>query len=365
MFEKLKKKYKLKCILGWLACWAAAAVIVGVSMDNIKVFLSEPVQLESLDASNIQGNLRVDADIYYVMDYYSYMEKNGSVTSMEFMIPVGEVEFMGMECSGSKMREAKANMEVYWDYADGKDVDLNSLPAIHVTGTIQPLKGESLRFYNEFIRALDMTDEDASSLFLPYVLKVGNIGDADTGTAVIMGLFFAALFIGGIWILISGLRGSNLKEIEKYCATKGNKEYEMQKIEQFYQTGESVQGIRAGSEYLMAVSATSIFFAPADKLLWVYTHVVQHRTNFIPTGKTYSVMVKLSDGKQLDIPMKNQSACDEAMNYLSANYPYLYIGYDDQWNRMYNKNRDEMSRLVWGRKTEMPQNMNGAGDEMN
>lgn len=348
MFEKLKKKHMVKSIFGCLVLWAIAGVILGLNLESVKVFFDEPVALEDLKASDLHANLKVNAEIYLVMDYYSYTEEDGRTVTMEFMIPVGDEEYMGLECSYSTMDKAKENMELYWDYMDGEDVSLDDMKVIPVKGTIQPLKGDSLRYFNEFVDALGWTEEE-EEIFVPYVLKVDNIGELDDFTALFLALIFLVLFFVGLGVLISGMRGSNLKALEKYCASKGNKEYEMQKIEQFYQMGTPVQGIRAGSDYFMAVSGTQINFAPADKLLWAYTHVVQHRTNFIPTGKTFSIIVKLSDGSQLSLPMDNQAACDQALNYIATNYPYLYIGYDDQFNRMFNKNRDEMIRLVRGR----------------
>lgn len=354
MLNKLKNKHRINCILGCIVCLAIAAAIAAFNMDNIKAALTEPVPLETLKAEDIKGNLRVTADIYYVLDYYSYMEKNGSTTSMEFMIPVGEQEYMGFECSGTKMRQAKENMELYWSYMDGEDVSLDTMQPIRVTGTIQPLEGESLKYFREFVDSLGWTEEE-KAIFMPYVIKSGYVGNMDVVGLVFMGIMAAGFLIGGICILLSGLRGSNMKDIEKYCSSKGNREYEMQRIEQFYQMGEPVQGIRANNEYFMAIKGASIYFAPAQALLWAYSHVVQHRTNFIPTGKSYSVIVKKQDGTQFEIPMSDQLACDQALSYINTTYPYLYIGYDDQWNKMFQKNRDEMARLVWGRKSTMTQ----------
>ena len=74
-----------------------------------------------------------------------------------------------------------------------------------------------------------------------------------------------------------------------------------------------------------------MYFAEADQVLWVYENVVQHRTNFIPTGKTYSVVVMLYDGRIFDIPMSRKTASQEALQYIAANMPYLFIGYDEDW----------------------------------
>lgn len=356
MFEKLRNKYRIKCILGGVFLLLLAAGVVALSLGSIKVlvkkYLVKPVALESLDASEIKDGLKITAEISYVMDYYAYTETMGQTTAMEFIIPVGEEEYMGFECSGANMRQAKKNMELYWDYLDGEDVSLDDMKTVEISGTVVEMTGKSLKYYNEFVASLGWSKEEAS-IFIPYMIKLGDIEKVDTSSMVIAGIMFLVFFIFGLCILISGVRGNNLKEVTKYCNEKGNPDYEMQKIEQFYQMGEPVEGLRANNEYFMAVKGTSIYFAPAEKLLWAYSHVVQHRTNFVPTGKTYSVIVKRSDGVQHEISMKNEEACKKSLNYLASSYPYLYIGYDNQWNQMYNKNRAEMTRLVQERKAEM------------
>lgn len=365
MFEKLKKKHKIWCIVGAVICFLVSGVVVAFSVNDIKTLLLKPAALEDLDASDLKEDLKVTAKVRFVMDYYAYTETKGQTTSMEFIIPVGEKEYMGLMCSGSKMRQLKANMELYWDYLDGKDVDVDDISVIEVKGTIQPMKGESLKFYKEFVASLNWSDEEAS-IFVPYMLKVGEIGKVDTSTLVMKGIMFAIFFIIGLVVLISGIRGNNLKDVMKYCEAKGNKEYELQKIEQFYQMQAPVQGIRANEEYLISVNGSTVRFAPADKLIWAYTHIIQHRQGFIPTGKTYSIMIRRSDGVALDIPMSSENACKQALDYLASVYPYIYIGYDNQWNSMYSKNRGEMTRLVQERKAEMQQLMNNeSGYDMN
>lgn len=370
MFEKLRNKYRIKCILGGVFLLLLAAGVVALSLGSIKVlikkYLVKPVALESLDASDIKDGLKITADIEFVMDYYAYTESKSQTTAMEFIIPVGEKEYMGLECSGANMRQLEANMKLWWAYLDEEDVSLDDMKTVKISGTVVEMTGKSLKYYNEFVDSLGWSKEDAS-IFLPYMIKLGDIEKVDTGNMVVAGIMFLVFFIFGLCILISGIRGNNLKEVTKYCNEKGNPDYEMQRIEQFYQMGEPVEGLRVNNEYFMAVKGTSVYFAPAEKLIWAYSHVVQHRTNFVPTGKTYSVIVKRSDGVQHEIPMKNDNACKQVLNYLASNYPYLYIGYDNQWNQMYNRNRAEMTRLVQERKAEMAgmQQDTGFDNEMN
>lgn len=345
MIQSLKKKHLILCILGAVAFWIVAALIVICEMDNIKCLFETPKAFEELKAEDIKEGVLVKARIYTIYDYYSYYEEDGTITSKEYLIPVGEKEYMGMVCSGSEMNIADKNMQVYWDYLDGKDFSGTNMEELAVEGTIMPLEGESLRYYNEYLDAMEMTEEERAN-FLPYVLQVNYIGNATKGGLVASAVFAAVLAVIGIIFLINGIRATNLKNLRKYCREKGNEELYMKRVEQFYESGTPVQGIRVNTEYFMAVRFAAVYFAEAKDLIWVYSSIVRHSVNFIPAGKTYSLKVCKADGKQFDIQMKNERAVNEAIDYVARNMPYLIFGYDDTLLNMYNQNRSEMVRQV-------------------
>ncbi len=364
MIEKLKKKYMANCIFATVLLWALAAVFVAITWDDLNVLFQKPLKIEDLKAEDIQKNVKVEGDIYYFMDYYAYQENdNGSMTAMQFMVPVGEAEYMGVNCSGSKMNRAKENMDDYWAYLDGDESAMDNLQPVKISGTIQPLSGDYLTYFNEFVDEMGLPEESAA-LFLPYVINDGDIGEGNMVTIIFFILLAAGSLIGGIYMLVSGIKGKNVKALEEYCESKGNKEYILAQIEHFYQMQPAVQGMRIGQDYFMAVKGTKVYFAEADQVLWVYENVVQHRTNFIPTGKTYSVVVKLYDGRIFDIPMSRKTASREALQYIAANMPYLFIGYEEDWVELYNTERDRMRQTVRSRKQEYEVNMTVAAGDM-
>lgn len=364
MIEKLKKKYMANCILATVLLWALAAVFVAITWDDLNVLFQKPLKIEDLKAEDIQKNVKVEGDIYYFMDYYAYQENDkGSMTAMQFMVPVGEAEYMGVNCSGSKMNRAKENMDAYWAYLDGDESAMDNLQPVKISGTIQPLSGDYLTYFNEFVDEMGLPEESAA-LFLPYVINDGDIGEGNMVSIIFFILLAAGALLGGIYMLVSGIKGKNVKALEEYCERKGNKEYILSQIEYFYQMQPAVQGMRIGQDYFMAVKGTKVYFAEADQVLWVYENVVQHRTNFIPTGKTYSVVVMLYDGRIFDIPMSRKTASQEALQYIVANMPYLFIGYDEDWVELYNTERDRMCQTVRSRKQEYEVNMTGTAGDM-
>lgn len=347
MIQSLKRKNLLYSLFIGCMFWGIAAIVLMFSMDSIQACFTKPVNFNELKAEDIKEGQRVTANIYLIYDYYSYYEENGKTISKEYVIPVGDSEYMGMMCSGTYMYAADNNLQLYWDYLDGKNVSPDSLATMQVEGTIMPLTGESLRYYNEFIDAMEWSEED-KQYFLPYVLMVDCLGDSNKSELIMNAIFFVFMVMVGCIMFKKNVSDSNIKELEKYCEAKGNKQMYMERIEQFYNSGAAVQGIRINTEYFMAVQKRNakVFFAEVKDLLWVYPNVVRHSINMIPTGKTYALMVRTADGRTFNIPMKNADDVEEAIRYVAQQLPYLYFGYDENTEKFYNDSRQQMAEHV-------------------
>lgn len=367
MFQELKRKYMVRYLFGAFLSLAIGIVIILTQLNSFKVMLSPKVRLDELSAEDIKENIKVEADIDYIMDYYAYTEQDGIIIEQEYFIPVGEEEYMGVVLSKKYLEQADANMEATWEYMDGDEYALDEIVPITVTGTIMPMKGESLMFYYEYIDSLGWTDEE-EEIFLPYALMVGDVGGEDTGTLVLVVIIGAAVIIFGIWLLTKGLTGGALKSIKKYCEATGNAEAAMQRLERFYAATPEVEGVRVSPEFFMAVTGASVMFSETRNVLWIYQHVIKHSYNFIPTGKTYSIIVMKADGTKMEIGMKNKKKAGQALEYISRALPFLFYGYDEQLKLAYNQNRQSMIQAVADRRaqflgTPMP-GMQMAGEQI-
>lgn len=359
MFGVLRRKYFIKAFFSACFLWAIAAAVLLYNKDNIKILLDKPVDINELAAEDIREGLRVKGSIGLIYDYYCYMEEDGKTISKEYLIPVGNKEYMGLACEGTDMEEADAVMQFYWDYLEQKELSSDSVKSMEIKGTIMPLEGESFSMYNQYIDQADWL-KGQKKHFLPYIVMMGDIGTESKGGLIICALAFLALCAGGTAVFVKGIKGANLKTLEKYCSEKGDKEMYMRQIEDFYQAGIPVQGIRIDEQYFMGVKGASVFFAESRALLWIYKNEVRHSVNGIPTGKTYSVIIKKEDGGEFDIPMKNEAAANEAMVYVLQHLPYLLAGYDDELKNIFNKNRMEMVDIVEKRRQEY-MGMSGGG----
>lgn len=351
MFQELKKKFLIRRVFAFIVFAAIGIGVLFLERNEIKSLISPKADLNTLKGDEI-GSMRADITIEFVLDYYAYTGPTysaSSATEKEYIIPVGEEEYMGVVLSGADMDKADANMEATWAYMEGDESAYDQVTPFTVSGVIAPIEGESKRFYDEWVDSLDWSEEE-KELFLPYALTPGFLGGEDTFQFAIITIFAFGAIILGIYMLIGGLNGSYLKPVVKYCEATGNKEAAMARIEQFYAMTPEEGGLRITQEYFMHTGTGAMVFEPSQDILWVYQHIVKHSYNFIPTGKTYSLMVMKTDGKKVEVAMKNKKAAEAAMNYIGKTLPWLFFGYDDQLMNVYNQNRQAMIQAVNERK---------------
>lgn len=194
------------------------------------------------------------------------------------------------------------------------------------------------------------------------------IGGTDMSNSFIVIIVGVVIIILGLYLLIKGLSGGALKSIKKYCVSTGNEVAAMQRLEQFCAVTPEVAGIRVSQEFFMARTNADVLFAETRNIIWIYMHVVRHSVNYIPTGKTYSLMAMKADGTKMEISMRNKKKSEEALDHISRVLPYLYYGYDDQLMAVYNQNRQSLIQAVADRRaqfmgTQMPE-MQMPGEQM-
>ena len=157
----------------------------------------------------------------------------------------------------------------------------------------------------------------------------------------------AALFWGfAVWFISLAVRQSNIRDVLDYCKKKPHPEYEMERIEQFYKAGASVCGLRLNNEFFLYIKGDTVNFAETRELMWVFKIVTQNRFYGIKVGKSYQIEVKLNDGSGMALPMKNEKMCDDVIAYIEKMVPYIILGYNDELNSLYNKNPQELERIV-------------------
>lgn len=350
MLQELKKQSFKRSLALIILLAIFSVMMILVIKDGVKAVLGGTHNLDEMTADQIKPGMLVEGTVYGIYDYYAYTEEteNGKtkVVSTEYLIPVGEQEYMGLYTTAKYHDACEALMYSSWDYLNDKTDTIEG--QFTVKGTVLPLEGDSLKFYKEYVGYDDMTPEQQADFLLYYI----NIDSLGTNSYPAFYLFLAAaagLITATFYWLIKALRGGYQKNLIQYC-----KEHNCEdQVEAFYRSTVPVEGLRVSSRYLMGQQGAKTFLIPAEELLWSYMHVTTHKQYFITVGKTYCVMLRTKDGKSYSQNVKNEEKAREVLAVIRQRMPHAAQGYDKEWETLYQKNRAEFIRQVDERRQQM------------
>lgn len=358
MYKELKMKSFKKNLPVILLLAALGIFFMAIYFDGIRVLLGGKQDLDSMTADQIEDGMYVEGTVYGIYDSYAYTEqkKNGSpakVTSMEYVIPIGEGEYMGLFAPEKYVDGCDELMQESWDYLDGVSEEITG--QFRVKGTILEMESESLEYYMEYLK--DYADYDnltdaGKAAFLPYYLKIDHIGDSATGTFIAFMVISGILFLIVIWMIVKALTGGYQRKLLKYCRSNGIEE----KVEQFYRNTAPVEKIRIGREFIMGMQGAATVLFRAQELIWAYMQVTTHRRNFITVGKSYNVVLRTKDGATYNFAVKNEEAAQKVISEIQKVLPGTILGYDKDIEKTYKKNREELVSQVEGRRAEAESN---------
>lgn len=337
--NQLKIKSVKKSIPG-LVLFAGIAVALVIFTQSWRVLgILSPKTLTGLTPETMDGAF-VEDDIPFI--YGSYMEiesyrdnRKIGTAGMQYLVDFDEVYYMGLYVHSGRLDEAE-EMAEFCDELWSMDSipDMDELPVFHVRGMIRAMDADDLSYYRDATRRLD--DEE---LFLPYYLEVDYVhGIPVWGCfAILAGALF--LLWLGIWPMVKALRGGFQKQVRAKLEERGSLEGEAERAAQFYSNTPEVSGVRMNGEYVFFQNgAESILLRPWD-VAWAYQTTTQHRTNGIPSGKTYAAILRTMDGKTYTLGMKEEKV-KKLLEAMADTLPGTVVGYSKELEKLYKENRD-------------------------
>jgi hypothetical protein len=200
---------------------------------------------------------------------------------------------------------------------------------------------------SQIIGDIEQENPDLKGVFLPYMLDTGDfrtpgyIGLAVGGVVLLLSLFGLSRFAG---------RSNPLNHpIMKRLAKFGDAEQVASQID-MEMSGDHPKAGNAHftRSWLVQATGASLNATRFNDIMWVYKKITQHRTNGIPTGKTYSVLIWDRYGQCITINAK-ENVINEVIDATLNRAPGAIGGFNKEIETMWNKNRDQFITTVDGR----------------
>lgn len=340
------KKLKLESLgyVFWIIL--LLALFAGLFFAGSNVFATEPeaTPLYDVPRDELEGTY-VTVNLDYIYGCYAYTETyednkpTGKITEREYLIDANEYDFMCIVLGGDLMEQAEVLLEQSDEYYYGERDTITA--DFRVSGYVKPLPSDSIRLLKEAVDFSSMTPEEQDTYLMLY------IDPADYTTDPILltlGLVCVAVILIFVVLALSGYYQKDVRErlLQYFGASTERAEEFLNYLVNLPKAG----GLRIGAGYLLVQTGGKHRILDGNDLLWAYHQTTTTRyMGLIPVGKSHAVMLKLVNGKQIQVPMsKNKVA--EQLQILLQQFPTVAIGYSDQLLRIYNSNPADLRHVA-------------------
>jgi hypothetical protein len=199
------------------------------------------------------------------------------------------------------------------------------------------LEATTERVSIDLLRPLAEQQPELAAEVLPFTL---NAADFRNDGYLILGLVVPLFALAG-WNCLKGLRRNAEPQsapIWKTLASYGNAEQLSQQIEaELQQAGiRTYRKLQVTPQWMVRRRWFSTWVSPIADLVWVYKKVTKHSVNFIPTGKTYSVVLTGRHRQRTEEQMK-EKVVNELLTDLATRVPWVLFGFDKNLEQSWKK----------------------------
>ena len=196
--------------------------------------------------------------------------------------------------------------------------------------TTEPVK-------NDLLGPLAKEQPDLVAEVLPFTLNAADYR-SNGYTMLMVGLPLLAL---ALWNCLKAMRRSSeiqTSPVWKHLAVYGNAEQLSQQIEAELQPAmiRKYGKLQIAQQWMVRRKSFSTWVSPTADLVWVYKKVTKHSVNFIPTGKTYSVVLLGRHRQRIEEQMK-EKAVNEMLGDLTARVPWALFGFTQDLEKAWKK----------------------------
>jgi hypothetical protein len=199
----------------------------------------------------------------------------------------------------------------------------------------------------------NLDDSKLQAATLPLMLDATeDYGDGLVPGGILVGI----LLLFSLWTYIKSKKRNEHPETHPLC--KALSQYGplytiVPEIDAEARTAAStLSGVTFTLNWVILCSLTKTVAMRRQEIVWVYKKRTKHSVNFIPTGTTYSLVLRDSRGRLLEISNSEQNV-DGYLSSLAKQTPWVIFGYDRKLEKLYKKQRPVFMQAVSERKISM------------
>jgi hypothetical protein len=223
---------------------------------------------------------------------------------------------------------------------------------VQFTGTLTPIPPE---VFNGVVHEWDQKHPDRKGAYLPFMLDATGFrkGDNLWVAAAAVGFGLLGLVLVGIPIR-RRLQPENhplLKQLAKY----GMLQDVQMRIDSEIRSeggGEKFGAMQITTNWLIHAAACKTNVMATRDVVWAYPKITKHYHNGIPTGKTYSAIIRDAKGQSLEISGKKDSV-PKLLESLQRRMPWVLVGFSKDLEALWLKEKPKFFQLIEQRRAKL------------
>lgn len=225
---------------------------------------------------------------------------------------------------------------------------------VEFTGTLTAVP-EQLQ--NGLFHRWDEKHPDRKGAFLPLMLDAtGNFRGQDN-----ILLAFAGFFFGGGGLLLAGISLWRRMNPEKHPLLKKLAQYgPVQDVQMRIDStvraeggGEKFGSLQITSNWLINAAAYTTSVMAISDVIWAYPKITKHYHSGIPTGKSYSAIIRDNKGQSVEVSGKKDSV-PKLLASLQQRMPWILIGFSQELDTLWRKEKPKFMQMIQQRRASLP-----------
>jgi hypothetical protein len=223
---------------------------------------------------------------------------------------------------------------------------------LQFTGTLTAVPAE---LFNGLVHPWEEKHPDLKGTFLPFMLDATGFRKGDNLWAAL-----GAAVFGGLGLLLIGIPVKRQLQPESHplftqLAKYGGLQDVRMRLDSEVRSeggGEKFGAMQITTNWLIQAAAYKTNVMATRDVVWAYPKITKHYHNGIPTGKTYSAIIRDSKGQSLEINGKKDSV-PKMLESLQRRMPWVLIGFSKELETLWLKEKSKFVQLMEQRRAKL------------
>jgi uncharacterized protein DUF6709 len=223
---------------------------------------------------------------------------------------------------------------------------------VHFTGTLRAIPAEVA---NGVVHEWDRKHPDMKGAYLPFLLDATGFRKGDNLLVAAAGAGFGLLGLVLVGIPLRRKLQPENHPLLKQLARYGMLQDIQMRIDAEIRSeggGEKFGHMQITTNWLLHAAAYKTNVMATRDVVWAYPKITKHYHNGIPTGKTYSAIIRDSQGQSLEISGKKDSV-PKLLESLERRMPWVLVGFSKELEALWLKEKPKFFQLIEQRRAKL------------